>query len=263
LTNGAQEETQAYNETTRGIAQMMWEQKPDKSKTTFRRMWEFVGHIHVITWLFEISHGSFVISSIAAAGVAYWTWATEHGYLPVFFAALGTFVAVVWAINGIVWLRSQARPSKARITFDYSYGLSLEEVTPALDVDNVNNTLEIRLYVRNLANGPMKITTEQFDTTIEDRFHMMPTKIEAVLPRAAAITLFPGGGFRKEAFDKFADRTTGTLEFSILYGHPEDQLSRRTTKTLRLGIFKLRNDKGELLSAAINRLVQKESDMAI
>jgi hypothetical protein len=221
-----------------------------------------VGDIHVITWLFEISHGSVFVSSVMAAGVAYWTWSTEHGYLPVFFAALGTFVAVVWAINGIVWLRSQARPSKARITFDYSYGLSLEEVRPSLDVENVDNILEIRLYVRNLTNGPMKILIERFHTTIEDRFYTSPKHGQSVLSRAAATTLFPGGGFKKDAFDKFADRATGTLEFSILYGHPEDAFSRRAAKTLRLDLFKRRNDKGEL-SVNINWIVQAESDIAI
>lgn len=204
----------------------------EKGKSFLRRLWEWVGHIHVVSWLLEIGHGSVALGAAAAAGVAYWTWSIEHGYLPVFFAALGTFVALIWAINGIVWLRSQARPSKARITFDYSYGLSLEDVIPALDLRNLDNTFEIRLRVRNHANGPVRILVEKFYITIEDRFYGSPAQFRSVPPRGAATTLFPGGGFKKEAFDKFADTTNGTLEFSILYGHPEDHLSRRARKYL-------------------------------
>ena len=169
-----------------------------KGKYFFQRIWESLGHLSLVAWLVDIGrNAAFVVSTITAAVVAYWTWSTEHGYLPVFFAALATFVAVVWAINGIVWLRGQARPSRARILFDYSYGLSLEAVPTALDLNNSDNTFEVRLYLRNLASGPMKLLVEKFHTTIGDRFYTIPKPQTFLLCRSAALTLFPGGGFRK------------------------------------------------------------------
>jgi hypothetical protein len=237
--------------------------QPEDKAGALRKAWEWAGHIHVATWLFEIGHGSSVVSAAFAAGAAYWTWSTERRYLPVFYAALGTFAGIIWGINGIVWLRAQARPSKARVTFDYSYGLSLEDVLPNLDVSNVDNVLEVRSRVRNAANGPMRIKVERFHTTIEDRFYTTLVAIETVLPRGGATILFPGGGFKREAFDKFPDRPTGRLELSILYGHPEDELSRRLTKTLKLSFLKAKSASGEVSAFPISWVNVEETDTPI
>jgi hypothetical protein len=102
-------------------------------------------------------------------------------------------------------------------SIDYSYALTLEDVIPSFDVTNVNNTLEVRLKIRNHANGPMRFLVERLHTTIEDRFWTTPAKFEGILPRAGGVTLFPGGGFKRDAFDKFADTANGRLDFSILY----------------------------------------------
>ena len=155
----------------------------------------------------------------------------------------------------------QRRPSKAQVTFDYSYALALEEIVPSFDVINANNTLEVRRKIRNHANGPMKFLVERFHTTIEDRFWTTPVKFEAVLPRAGGITLFPGDGFKKDAFDKFADTTNGRLDFSILYGHPEDNLSRRATKTLKLDVFKRKLEKGNPI-VLIKCIIESKKDVA-
>jgi len=216
----------------------------------------------VATWLYEIFIAPWLVSIILAIGAAYWAFIAKWGHLPTALVALGVFVAGIWGLNGIIWLRRQRRPSKARVTFDYSYGLALEDLIPALDLTNADNTLEVRLRIRNHATGPVKLMVEKIHTTIEDRFWTTPNKIDAVLPRNAATTIFPGGGFKKDAFDKFAATTEGRLEFSILYGHPDDKLSRRTTKTLRLDVFKRKNKEEEPV-VIINWMIESETDAAI
>jgi hypothetical protein len=215
--------------------------------------WKRISDASVAVWLWGLP---------VSGGFSYWAWVLQWGYLPIALTGLGVLVATIWGFNGIVWLRRQRRPSKAQVTFDYSYALALEEVVPSLDVANASNTLEVRLKIRNHANGPMKFMVERLHTTIGDRFWTMPAKFEAILPRAGGITLFPGGGFTKEAFDKFADTTNGGLEFSILYGHPEDNLSRRATKTLKLNVFKRKDEKGNPF-VLVNWVIESENDVAV
>lgn len=237
----------------------------DKHKSLIHKFWEWIGHIHVATWLYEMFVALWpvpIMSTMLAIGSGYWAFISKWGYLPTALVALGVFVAGIWGLNGIIWLRRQRRPSKEHVTFDYSYGLALEEVVPSLDLTNINNTLEIRLKIRNHATGPIKFLVEEFHTTIEDRFWTTPVQFNGVLPRMGAITLFPGGGFKKDAFDRFEERTKGRLKFSILYGHPDDKLSRRTTKILNLNIFKRTGEK-ELLTVVVNWTIESETDVAI
>ena len=237
-----------------------------EDKNFARRTWEWVSHIHVITWLIEIIHWltaqwSVVVSATLSIGAAYWAWATQWGYLPVALVALGVFVASIWGLNGILWLRRQSRPSRARISFDYSYGLPLENVVGSLDPENKDNTLEIRLVVRNVASGPAKVLLEKMRVTIEDRF-VEVTNIPFVLPRDLRLTVIPNAGFKLEAYRKFKDRTTGQLEYSMLYGHPSEAYSRRATKTLQLDVFKRKNP-GKKESLTVNWLLRTEDDLAL
>lgn len=216
--------------------------------------WARISDASVLIWLAGIP---------VSAGASYWAWVSQWGYLPIALTALGVFVVTVWGINGIVWLKHERRPSKARITFDYSYALAVETVSTSYDPTNSINNLEVRLVIRNHANGPLKILVERLHITIEDRYWTTPPNtINLMLPRVAALTIFPGGGFSKEAVDKFAATTRGRLELSFLYGHPEDKFSRRATKTLRLDVFKRADDQGKI-TVLVNWLIEAEADVAI
>ena len=199
-----------------------------------------------------------IVSAVAGVGAGVWAWGTQWGYLPIALTALGVFVAVLWAWNGIIWLRSQRRPTRSMLTFDYSYGLSLEDVIAALDLDNEQNTLEIRLKIRNLTNRPIKVSVERLHIIIEDRFYTIPTAIGFILARVEARIIFPGGGFGRAAYDAFKDRTSGTLEFVIIYGHPEDIFVRRAEKNVNFSIAKHKADGSE--SVSLNWIVREETD---
>jgi hypothetical protein len=53
-----------------------------------------------------------------------------------------------------------------------------------------------------------------------------------------ALSYFWAGDLKKKAFDSFKERSHGTIEYSILYGHPEDSLSRKWYRVIRLELIK-------------------------
>jgi hypothetical protein len=233
------------------------------SKGKLRR---FLESIHLAYWMGEVGLFFFhqwvlITSALLAIGSAFWTWSVEKSYLPVFLVGLGVFVATIWGLNGIVWLQRQKRPSKQRVSFDYNYGLALETVHPSLDADNVDNHLEFRLVFRNVANGPIKLLVETFSAVIEDRMANTKPGQSVIIPRASSLTIFPGGGFNEKAYDGFKTRTSGTITFSILYGHPEYGYSRKAEKTVSVELFKRVEKKKKV--ASINWYIRRESDISI
>lgn len=217
----------------------------EKRPGFFRRAWGWVAHIRLATWLFDIAHGGTVLAVMGAVGAGYWAYLTQWGYLPIALTFLGVFVAAIWGINGILWMQGRNRPSKARITFDYSYGLNLDGLGVGFEPDNENNALQFWLQLRSHTNGPVKYSVEKFRTTVEDRFIDIPRTVTGILPRAGQITIYPGSGLKKEAIDAFKNRFYGTIEYSILYGHPEDALSRRWSRTLTLEVIKKKDETGK------------------
>jgi hypothetical protein len=45
----------------------------------FKKVWEWISHLHVAVWLFEITHGSAVFAVIVAGAAAYWAFVTQMG----------------------------------------------------------------------------------------------------------------------------------------------------------------------------------------
>lgn len=96
---------------------------------TLRR---FIDRLHLGTSLYEIGVSAsslwpVAVSAVLSLGTGWWASATQWGYLPIFLAGFGIFAASIWLLNSIIWLQRQHRPGRQRISFDYSYGLALEE----------------------------------------------------------------------------------------------------------------------------------------
>jgi|SRR5271165_2606547 len=234
----------------------------DERPGFFRKAWEWISHLHVAAWLFELAGGGTLLAVIGAGGAAYWAYVTQWGYLPIALTFLGVFVAVIWGINGILWMRGRNRPSKARITFDYSYALNLDGIEIGFDPKDENIILQFRLCIRNHANGPVRYSIEKFRTTVEDRFFELPVKVTGVLPRIGQTTIHPGGGFKKEAFDGFRNRFFGTIEYKILYGHPDDRLSRLWSGILTIEVIKKIDENGKQ-GVTHFWFIKEESDVAV
>ncbi len=215
---------------------------------------EWLEHLHFIASI--VANWTVVLSAVAAALFGFWTWSAEHAYLPVALVVLGSFCASIWALNGIIWLRRQSRPSAARIAFDYSYGVTLDEVSPSHDPGNEKNCLEFRFLIRNVAPGPLKYNAERIDVIVDDRIKTA-RNITGTLPRDAKIQL-KVGGFEKNVVDGFKERLSGSYEYTIAYGHPDDEYSRKTKKKIHFDLIK---KEGKIVAAPWNIL--EESDEPI
>jgi hypothetical protein len=142
----------------------------------------------------------------------------------------------------------------------YAYGLALTGIQPSLDIENNENTLEIRLFLRNFSGSPIKFVMKRLDEKIEAQLVSTADR-GAVIPRDVQLTFFPSGGFSRQQYDAFKDRTSGTIEYELLYGPPDGPPVRRAIKVLQLTIF-IRRSAGNG-SPSINWVIEKESDEPI
>jgi hypothetical protein len=139
--------------------------------------------------------------------------------LPVFLVEIGTFLTAIWGINGVIWLRSQQRPSRTRLTFDYSYGLALDEITPSHDTENEGNTLEFSFRIRNVAPGAIRYNVERMDVIIGDRIRTL-RNCTGTLPRNSWILLHVSD-FQRNIVDDLPDRTEGTYSIQSFMAIPK------------------------------------------
>lgn len=229
----------------------------------FRR---FIDRLHLGTSLYEIGASisglwPVAVSAVIALGTGWWAWATQWGYLPVFLSAFGIFTASIWLLNGIIWLRRQNRPSKERISFDYSYGLALEDLLITHDDGNNDNYIEFRLAIRNVTNGPVRFNIEKLSFYLEDRF-VDAKSFSSIIPRGTRTTLIPASGFRREAAMNLSDRPKGRIEYSIKYGHPDFAYSWVSEKSLELLMKKFIDD-GKVRVRDLTWVIRSENDYPI
>jgi len=194
----------------------------------------------------------------------YWAaitdWIAKYGYLPIVLIGMFSFALGIWILNGVIWISRQKRPSKQRIAFDYSYSLTLTDIFPSLYLTDQDSTLELRPRFKNASNRAFMYKFERLEFRIEDRFARGEPK-GAILAANTSLTVIPGFGFNRAAWDSFKDRTGGSVEFTIVYGHPEYGFSRRATKTVHLDLFTTKTDQVQAVN--INWTIQKEDDEEI
>ena len=203
-----------------------------------------VERTHIATSLYNIgefvaSHWAAFVSvgiAIGTGGWGWWSYATQWGYLPIFVAALLVLAAAMTFFRNIVSLRRENRPSRARLTFDYNYGIALDDITPSHDIDNEENCLEFRFQICNVAPGPLKYNAERIDVIIDDRIRTA-RNISGSLPRTSWIFL-KVSGFGKNVVDALQDRVTGRYEMTISYGHPAEGYSRQMKKNISFELIK-------------------------
>jgi hypothetical protein len=138
----------------------------------------------------------------------------------------------------------------------YAYGLALMAIQPALDPNNAGNTFELRTVIRNAAALPLRYEIEKYEVT----FEAVVTKCAigpAVMPKDGILTLIPNRGLSRKQYADLPQRTTGTLEYQIKYGHPDRALSRRAYKLIQIDLFKKKD------TVHINWLIRNESDEAV
>lgn len=165
-----------------------------------------------------------------SAGASYWAWALQWGYLPVALTGLGVFVMIIWGINGIVWLRRQSQPAKARMAFDYRYGLALLCLHMGRDEGKEEASFQVGLVLKNASEWPMKYHVEDMNVIVGDRTIAKPnfTNTGGLISKGCHTTFyyppFPNSVVKP--------RLEGIIKLTIAYGHPDFGFVRRMKKTL-------------------------------
>src|SRR5688500_18407058 len=100
------------------------------------------------------------------------------------------FTVVIWAINGLIWLKRQNSLSKSKINFDYLYDLDLTALSLGFDKENDKHNIQVGLKLRNSTSGPLEYYVETFDVILGDKTIPKPNfkSRRAVIPHGATRT---------------------------------------------------------------------------
>jgi hypothetical protein len=192
-----------------------------------------------------------VVSAALAIFVALVGWAYDIASNPHVQVGVGTFVAALWTCIGLVVLADRRKPRIIRAYQDYQYGLTFEGLLPIYDSSRDEGALQFGCQLRNYSSGPLRITMEQFDVRIGTRSlpKLKKGSLTSFLPRGAA-RVSNNVPFKKDDIKEYmGKRVAGTVEFKILYGHPEQSPVRRLA--MELEIFMIFNENSLGFNASI------------
>jgi hypothetical protein len=176
-----------------------------------------------------------VVSAALAIFAALVGWAYDIASNPRVQVGVGTFVASLWTCIGLVVLADRRKPRIMRAFQDYQYALTFEGLAPFYEPKN-EEALQFGIQFRNFSNGPLRFHIEKFQVLIGDRISPIgkPPPATNFMPRGGG-RMYKTQGFKRDSLREFfGKKTTGTADFIIAYGHPEQPPVRRLKMTLEL-----------------------------
>jgi hypothetical protein len=204
-------------------------------------MQRFIGYLRglgpigsAIANLITFATTNWVLTVSALIGL--WASATESivtfALNPRVQTAILVFMAVLWTSIGLTYLVDRRRPRFIKPEHDYRYGLTFEGLIPAYNEDG--GSLGIGIQVRNFSSGPIRYTIEEFDVRMGSRALPKIKKgmLTSFMPRGAGRTSVAGMFSAEDLKEFVGKRIEGTVNFSIVYGHPESAPVRRLTMEL-------------------------------
>lgn len=185
---------------------------------------------------FLTANWGLVVSAVSGLIVALWATALGFFQKPSVQIGIGVFLAVLWTLIGIVVLWDRRKPRIVRPYQDYRYGLTFEGLIPNLDPKNEEAALQFGIQLRNYSMGPILYNIEHFDVRIGSR--ALPKykreKSGTYLPRGSAKVSTAVPFNKADIQEFFGKKVTGTADFAIIYGHPEDPPVRRLKMVMDL-----------------------------
>jgi hypothetical protein len=162
-----------------------------------------------------------------------WAWVTQWGYLPAATFALVAFTCTILLANGLISLRTRRRPLRETMEFDYSYGLSFEEIHIGIDAGKPEAFFQVAIKLRNATDAPLRYHVDTMHVVVADRTVENPQFLnrDGVIPRGGS-TLFFYPAFPKATLAGLPSRLAGRIEYAIKYGHPEVGYVRLAKKVL-------------------------------
>jgi hypothetical protein len=164
------------------------------------------------------------MTTLVALASAIGVWFADWHHVQYWLASLATFVAILWAAAGIVWLGTRSAPQFVRLHQDYRYSLTFEGLMPHYDPNDPERALSFGIQLRNFSGGPLRYVVEDFDVRVGRRAlpRVKKDHLKSVMARGAGRTSTTEPFSADDIKDLLGKRSNGTVELSITYGHPED-----------------------------------------
>lgn len=196
------------------------------------RSWEITDSVSAL--LTVLGWKGAVLTLIASAGFGYWAWSEELGHLPTGLIALHVFVLMLLAANAIDARRARDRPSKAKQTFDYSYGLHLANVDVVRGDGEELDLVEVKIILYNATEYPMRLSVDDMLVILGTTTYPYPkyNLSETVVPSRCYI----GFAFPPFNVTTFPANVKGTVRYSVRYGHPSGDYLRSHSKEVFLNV---------------------------
>ncbi len=130
------------------------------------------------------------MTTLVALASAVGVWFADWQHVQYWSASLATFVAIVWAAAGIVWLGTRSAPQFVRLHQDYRYSLTFEQLIPNYDPNDPERALSFGIQLRNFSGGPLRYVVEEFDVRVGRRAlpRVKKDHLKSVMARGAGRT---------------------------------------------------------------------------
>lgn len=159
----------------------------------------------------------------------------EHGYLETGLILLWTFVGILLAIGGVLWLGDRKRSRLIRVENDVSFGLAYNSIEVGYEPSSDDSMLQFSILFQNVSGGAIEYKVSRFDVTVGNR-----TLPDVEFPFVSWIV--PRGTFRSYRYPPFpkseiegyvGQKIQAVLEFWFDYGQAGRVPSRRLHMKIR------------------------------
>ncbi len=181
-----------------------------------------------------------VVSVLGGLVAALWASAVAFFHRPDVQVGIGISLALLWTLIGVLFLVDRRKPRTVRTHADYRYGLTFEGFIPFYNPDQIDEAVfAIGITLRNFSQHPIRYDVDSFELHLETRSLPKVKKgtLYGYMPRGGGRTSTPGAFKKSDIAEFVGKKTVGTVDLSIVYGHPERPPERRLTISADLTLF--------------------------
>ncbi len=208
---------------------------------------------------FLTTNWGIVVSILIGLYVGRSDWASGFVQNPQVDAGTFAFLVLLWTYIGFTTLIDRQRPKLVSVRQDFDCGLLFEGCVPVYAPSDTRAALQLGVRLHNYTGGPLGFSVEKFEMNIGGRPfpHHLGTD-SGVMPRGGT-RVYKTSSFPQSDLKDYQNKNiTGSIELSIIYGHPDKEPLRRLETTLEIHL-----DFTQPGSLGYAESTLKESDEAI
>ena len=181
-----------------------------------------------------------IAGAVLAAITAFWGWAANWGYLPIFLAVLFVFAAVLWSYIGIQFVRAKPSPSGSgtapQVKYDPSaWGLEIPNMRLVYIAGDDAAEWVFRASLINRFPWPLRVFIEKMELNLESRTpetDVFPANGIIIAGMIGNVNSFPDISLMRFKPDLLPKKSAfeGNVRFEILYGYPDAGYTRRAIR---------------------------------